>query len=194
MVRRGGGSGFISLVSCSAASLQLPCLPSQSCFLFTHSFCFSVGRAALTKSAQSLRSWPESSFSLKPSQRRSFSFSCVSSGSQDGEDGSHRLRRSCASLCGSWWPVGVGCLVTVKPCAGGACLPPTRTGLWRSPQWQSRAKKTSPKWRSSKCVSLATAPTWARTSNWSAARRDGRSRYTVQPHFRYFHHHLLPLI
>lgn len=195
-VRRGvKNSGFISLVSCSAAALQLPRLPCHSHFLFTDTFCSPGGakRASFVKVAQtelwsdlgeglvlkgflwrSLRSTEDCEYAVKLSAEEITSFHASPSSSvQDGDGG---LRRSCASLRGSRWPVGVGCPVTLKPYAGGACLPPALRGPWRSPRQQLRAKKTFPMWRSSKCASLAPAPTWARTSNWSAVRRDGRLR------------------
>lgn len=85
----------------------------------------------------------------------------------------------CASGCAC--AESVWCRETPAPCPGGACLPPAgpipRNFLLR----RMSPGTASSRWRSSRCVSSATVPTWARTSNWSAVRRAGRSGYTT-PH------------
>lgn len=72
----------------------------------------------------------------------------------------------------------VWCLETPAPCPGGAWLQAAPRVPWiclRQHPCPSRVSLS----RLSKCVSWATAPTSARTSNWCAVRRDGPSRYTL---------------
>lgn len=65
------------------------------------------------------------------------------------------------------------CRGTPAPCTGRAGLSPAgQSPPLRLPR-QLWPETASSRWRSSKFVSLATAPTWARTSNWSAVRRAG---------------------